>query len=247
MIIGFSLKRLIFIISLVIFFPFVQKQWFNLYMFGKTNLSFYSILYYISGLVFPVIVCFTSLRKFTFYTFNTGKKTNKVIGGKILLILILITLIPLASLILNYLNFNFQLIFNMIFDETIFNNISILNKIYIIFVGCFLLILRKTRILIKKILLFNYLILSFIIWYSGINEIQINFDFLFFNLDNLNIVNIIYLFFIESLYYLWSLISHKNNLSDWIIPIPLKSEISTTINLVIFYSCILTYYSILEK
>ena len=76
MIIKFSLLRLSIIISLVILFPLVQKQWLNLYLFDINNLSIYKLLYYLSGLIVPILVIINSLNNFTYYKFNFYKKNN---------------------------------------------------------------------------------------------------------------------------------------------------------------------------
>ena len=87
------------------------------------------------------------------------------------------------------------------------------------------------------------------IWYSQINNINIDDSFLLINylkLDNSNFINIIFLFGIEITYYLWSFISNKNNLSDWIVQKPLRIEILNGFKIVFFYLFAIVYYSILE-
>jgi hypothetical protein len=89
LIIKFSLYRLSIIILLVILFPLVQKQWLNLYLFDINNLSIYKLLYYLSGLIVPILVIINSLNKFTYYKFNSHKKIyNKLdISGKSLFLI----------------------------------------------------------------------------------------------------------------------------------------------------------------
>ena len=108
---------------------------------------------------------------------------------------------------------------------------------------CILLILKSTRILIKKIILINFFVISLIIWHLQIiNGFEI---YKFYIKDNLflenisfvnfNFINIIFLFFIEEIYYLWSYIAHKNNLTDWSVQIPSKSNLLPIIKIAIFY------------
>ena len=234
MIINYKQLRLILIITFVLTFPFVQKQWFNLYLFNRNSLSFYSILYYLSGIICPVIICLYSLNNFTYYQFNIkDPKNNRVIKGKTLLTVILLTIIPLSVFIANYLYINFK----------------VTQPIYFVFIISFLLIFKQTRILIKKLVLINFFFITLFIWYSQINNINIDNNFLlnnYLNLDNSNFINIIFLFVIEIIYYLWSFVSYKNNLSDWVVNKPLKTDFLNGLKIFIFYSFVIVYYSILE-
>ncbi len=250
MIINYKQIRLILIITFVLTFPFVQKQWFNLYLFNRNSLSFYSILYYLSGIICPVLIILYSLNKFTYYQFNLKNlKNNKVIKGKRLLILVLLTIIPLSIFITNYLYLNLDLITNLIGDNIFQPNIRIIQPVYFIFIISFFLIFKRTRILIKKFVLINFFFITLFIWYSQINNINIENNFLLNNylkLDNSNFINIIILFVIEIIYFLWSFISYKNNLSDWVVNLPLKTDILNGLKIITFYSFVIVYYSILE-
>ena len=231
--------RLILVISFVLIFPFVQKQWFNLYLFNTNSLSFYSILYYLSGIICPVIICLYSLNNFTYYQFNIKDfKNNRVIKGKTLLTLILLTIIPLSIIIANYLYINLDFITNLFWDNIFLSNIRISQPVYFIFIITFFLIFKQTRILIKKMVLINFFFITLFIWHSQINNINIDNNFVlnnYFKLDNLNFINIIFLFVIEIIYYLWSFISYKNNLSDWVVKNPLKTDILNGLKILIFY------------
>ena len=89
---------------------------------------------------------------------------------------------------------------------------------------------------------------SFFIWYVQINNIKFDDHFYiykYFALENMNIINILFLFFIEILYFIWSYVSYKTNLSDWLVSIPKKSDMFPVLNILIFYFFIIFYYSLL--
>ena len=108
MIVNFPSIKLIASILFLLLFPFVQRQWFNLYLFNTNHFSFYSILYLLSGVICPIIIYINSINLFTYYSFeNTNKiERKKVIDGKKLLLLFLITLLSLALVSANYLFLN---------------------------------------------------------------------------------------------------------------------------------------------
>ena len=250
MITNLKLIKLFVIVSFFLFFPFIQKQWFNLYLFSTDNKSFYSILYYCSGLIIPTFVGLISLNYFTFYKFNKGNINitfNKQITGKGLLILFILILFSLSILIANYFFINYELIINLIFKTNFLFPIRSIQYSYFVLLLSILLIFDKTRILIKKLILANFLIISLIIWYSHINKIIISKKFLINNylvFDNINYINIIILILIEIVYYFWSYITYKNNISDWSVPIPQKKDLVSIPRIVIFYLSIIFYYSI---
>ena len=249
MIIKYSLIRLSIIFLLVIIFPFIQKQWLNLYLFDINSFSLYRLLYYLSGLIIPILVIINSLNKFTYYKFNHHtKKNNNDISGKILLITTLILLITLSILLSRYTFINLK-----IFLDLFINNNSILVKFnidkQILFsvVISILLLFDKTKFLIKKFTLINFFIFSIISWYSRINNsnlIDIA-PFNIFKFGNLNFLNVTYVLAIEIVFYLWSYISFGSYLSDWNVPKPHKNVILPIMNIFIFYFLIILYYSIL--
>jgi len=109
--------NLLVTISFLLILPFVQKQWFNLYLFNINNISFYSILYYLSGTICPSLVCLNSLKNYTYYNFNENKIHGKnIIKGKRLLFLVAINLIFLSYFIADYIYINVDLIFNLFLE-----------------------------------------------------------------------------------------------------------------------------------
>ena len=117
MIIKNNTTKLLVTLSFLIILPLVQKQWFNLYSFNINDISFYSILYYLSGAICPFLVCLNSLKNYTYYSFNKDKiHSIKIIKGKRLLFLVAINLIFLSYLIADYIYINFDLIFNLFLE-----------------------------------------------------------------------------------------------------------------------------------
>ncbi len=249
MIIKFSLVRLSIIFLSVILFPFVQKQWLNLYLYDINNFSIYKLLYYLSGLFVPILVIVNSLNKFTYYKFNYHNKNNSCdIKGKLLLFIFFLLLITLSSFITYYFLINLKLFLELFIN----NNINLLRVdthkqvIFVVFISI-LLIFKKTKWLIKKIILTNFFIFSIIIWYSQISEFSVTniLPIYIFKSMNINIINITFLLAIETLFYLWSYISYSSYLSDWSVPKPYKKEILPIFNIIVFYFLIIIYYSIL--
>ena len=252
MIINFKLIRLLFIISFFLFFPFIQKQWYNLYLFNTNNFSFYSFLYYCSGLLIPILVGLSSTKYFTLYKFNfkdINISFKKKFRGKGLFILVLLTLISLSSLLANYFYINIELIANLIFKKKFFIQINFALQVYSIIFLSILLIFRKSRIIIKELILANFFIISLILWYSELNNIIISDKLLinkYLTLENINYTNIIFLITIEIIYFLWSYISYENNMSDWTVPFPNKNNFIFIPRIIFFYSFIILYYSIIN-
>ena len=117
MIIRNNTTKLLFTLSLLLILPFVQKQWFNLYSLNINDISFYSILYYLSGTICPSLVCLNSLKYYTYYNFNKNNIHSKnIIKGKRLLFLVVINLIFLSYFIVDYIYINFDLIFNLVLE-----------------------------------------------------------------------------------------------------------------------------------
>lgn len=247
MISNFTLIRLIVIISFVLIFPFVQKQWLNLFLFNINSSSFYLILFYLSGIICPAIVSFISINNFTYYDFNCNNN-NRRIYGKRLLISVLFTLTSLSFLITNFFNTNLHFFFNTFFDKSFFYNPNLIYKAYLILFISLLLILKNTRVFVKNLILANFSFMSLIIWHVQFNNLLDNDKLIFINNSYLeyNYINVLFLLTIEIIYYIWSLLSYKNNLSDWSVTIPLKSNFLSISKIIIFYSFIFVYYSILE-
>lgn len=251
MVINFSLSRLIIFVSCILLLPFLQKQWFNLYLFNTNKYSFYYILFYLSGYICPILVCFNSLKKFTFYKFNTNDDTSrniKIIKGKKLLFFTLLILVSLSILSVNYFYINIDSLINILRIEGLFNKINFIKSSYFTFLFCLLFNIRKCKLFIKKLILINFIVFASLIWHSHLNNILLNGKFLinyFFDQENLNYINIFYLFAIELLFYLWSYISYRNNLSDWKLPIPKIGDLFSLLKISVFYISIVIYYSII--
>ena len=252
MIIKFSLLRLSIIILLVILFPLVQKQWLNLYLFDINNLSIYKLLYYLSGLIVPILIIINSLNKYTYYKFNFHKKNNNNsdISGKSLFLITLIILSILSILISNYIFINLKIILNYLMTNNEYLvQFDIDKQILFLVIITILLIFKKTKFFIKKIILTNFFIFSIINWYSQINNSFLKdvIPFYIFKFENINFVNIVFLLAIETMFYLWSYISYNSYLSDWNVPKPHMKEITPILNIIMFYLLVILYYSILFK
>ena len=120
------------------------------------------------------------------------------------------------------------------------------NKFNYIFIVIILLIFRKSRIFLKILTLANFFVTTLILWHAQINNILIGKNVLInygFISSDLNIINVLFLITIEIIYYLWSFLSHNNNLSNWSVPAPFKDDIVDIIKILIFYIFIIAYYS----
>ena len=249
MIIKNNTTKLISTLSFLLVLPFLQKQWFNLYLFNINNISFYSILYYLSGIICPSLVCLNSLKNYTYYNFNkTNIDSKNIIKGKRLLLLVSVNLIFLAYLISDYIYINFDLVFNLVFKGTNLPKADIFPLSLLIFLISILLIFKKSRFLLKKLILVNFILISFYLWHLQINNINVNDEFpiyRYFGLNDLNLINLFILIVFEISNFTWSFLSFKTNLSDWIVRTPQKRDITPLLNMFIFYFFIIMYYSIL--
>ena len=237
----------IFLFLLII--PFMQKQWFNLYLFNFNNFSFYSILYYLSGIICPSLICFNSLNNYTYHKFNKNKiYSKKSIKGKLLLFLVAINLIILSYSTIDYIYINFDLISNLFFEGFNLQKPNILPLSLMMTLIVFLLIFKKSRVLFKKLILGNFVLISFYISYLQINNINVDDQFYiykYFGLNNLNLINILLLVALEISYFTWSFLSYETNLSDWMVLLPQKRDFTPFLNMFIFYFFIIIYYLIL--
>jgi hypothetical protein len=241
--------KLLVTILFLLLFPLVQKQWFNLYLFNINDISFYSILYYLSGTICPSLVCLNSLRCYTYYDFNKNNIYSKnIITGKRLFFLVAINLIFLSYFIADYLYINFDLIFNLFFEGINLSKPDIIQLSFFILLISSLLIFKKSRFLLKKIILVNFILISLYLWHIQINNINLDDQFhiyKYFGLNDLNLINLFILVTIEISFFTWSFLSYKTNLSDWIVRKPQKGDITPVLNMFIFYFFIVIYYSIL--
>ena len=249
MIIKNDTTKLIVTLSLLLILPYVQKQWFNLYSFNINDISFYSILYYLSGTICPTLVCLNSLKNYTYYNFNKKKIHSKnIINGKILLFLVALNLIFLSYFVFDYIYITFDFIFNLFIEGINVPKPDIQHLSFFIFLISILLIFKKSRVMLKKIILVNFILISLYLWHLQINNISVDDQFhiyRYFGLNDLNLINLFILVAIEISFYTWSFISYKTNLSDWIVPKPQKGDIIPFLNIFIFYFFIIIYYSIL--
>jgi len=241
--------KLLVTISFLLILPFVQKQWFNLYSLNINNISFYSILYYLSGTICPTLVCLNSLKNYTYYNFTKDKiHSIKVFKGKSLLFLVAINLIFLSYLIADYIYINFDLIFKIFLEGINVPKPDIPQLSFFLFLISILLIFKKSRFLLKKIILVNFILISLYLWHLQIINISVDYQFhiyRYFGLNDLNLINLFILVAIEISFYTWSFLSYKTNLSDWIVPKPKKGDVIPFLNIFIFYFFIIIYYSIL--
>ncbi|KGG04216.1 hypothetical protein EU99_0564 [Prochlorococcus marinus str. MIT 9321] len=249
MIIKNNTKNLFITLSLLLILPLVQKQWFNLYSFNINDISFYSILYYLSGTICPSLVCLNSLKNYTYYNFNKNNIQNKnIIYGKILLFLVVTNLIFLSYFIADYLYINFDLMCNLFLEGINLPKPDILQLSFFIFLSSILLIFKKSRFLLKKLILINFILISLYLWHLQINNINVDDQlhiYRYFGLNDLNLINIFILIVIEISFFTWSFLSYKTNLSDWIVQKPQKGDITPILNMLFFYFFIIIYYTIL--
>ena len=249
MIIKNDTTKLLVTFSFLLILPFVQKQWFNLYSLNNNDISFYSILYYLSGAICPSLVYLNSLKNYTYYKFNEDKiHSIKIIKGKKLLFLVAFNLIFLSYLIADYIYINFDFLFHLFLEGINVPKLDIPELSFFIFLISILLIFRKSRVLLKKIILINFILISLYLWFLQINNISFDDQFhiySYFGLNDLNLINLFILVAIEISFYTWSYLSYKTNLSDWIVPKPQKGDIIPFLNIFIFYFFIVIYYSIL--
>ncbi len=253
MIIKFSLVRLSIIFLLVILFPLVQNQWLNLYLFNINNFTIYKVLYYLSGLIVPILVIINSLNNFTYYKFNYhNKKKKKYISGKLLLLLLISAFILtlLSILVSRYIFINFKIFLNFFLSSNEYLvKFNIDKQILFVMIFSTFLIIKKTRFIIKKIILANFFLFSIFTWYSQINNSLLTDvgSAYIFKYGNTNFINIAFLLAIETVFYLWSYISYGPNLSDWKVPKPNENNLSPILYIIIIYLSIFLYYSILFK
>ena len=231
-------------------FPIVQDQWFNIFLLNQLDFSFYSFLYFLSGFLFPILVINNSLSNFFNYKFNYNKcqtKRFKYVGYSVIF-----TILILSILIVKYFIFSINYIFPQI-DLNIYFDIKYEILMYLIVM--ILLLINKTKRILKKFILINFFIICFVNWtiyFFNLLDIKIyisrylsnNANYEFYNM---NLLNILYILIFEIFYYLWSFITYQNNLSDWSIPYPKKSDLVPISKITIFYLGVLSYYLIFNR
>ena len=228
----------------------MQDQWLNIFLLNKFEFSYYSILYFLSGFLFPIIVINNSLNNFFDYKFTSNKdESNKLrsIGY-----LLTFTLLILSILIIRYFIFSLNYIFPQI-DLNSYFDIKL--KILLLLIVMVLLLINKTKRIVKRLFLVIFFIIFFINWSTyylnlhGIDNFIIKYisDDNYYYFYNLNILNISYLFILEIFYYFWSYITYQNNLSDWSITIPKRVDFIPLSKITIFYLGVLIYYLIFKR
>ena len=231
-------------------FPIVQDQWLNIFLLNKFEFSFYSILYFLSGFLFPIVVINISLNDFFDYKFSSNKyESNKLrsIGY-----LVSFTLLILSILIIKYFIFSINYIIPQI-DLNSYFDIKL--KILLLLIVMVLLLINKTKRIVKRLFLVIFFIIFFVNWSTyylnlhGIDNFIIKYisDNNYYDFYNLNILNISYLFILEIFYYFWSYITYQNNLSDWSITIPKRVDFIPLSKITIFYLGVLIYYLIFKR
>ena len=231
-------------------FPIVQDQWLNIFLLNEFAFSYYSILYFLSGLFFPILIISNSLRNFCDYKFNS--KNYEIKKLKYIGYLVCFNILVLSILIIRYFIFSVNYIIPQINFETYFD---IRLKILLFIIVMIFLIINKTKIILKKLFLLNFFIICFINWSiffinlqgieTFINKNISNYSYYEFN--NLNILNIFYLLIFEIFYYLWSFITYKKNLSNWSINVPQSEDLIPISKITIFYLGVLIYYLIFKR
>ena len=228
----------------------MQDQWLNIFLLNKFEFSYYSILYFLSGFLFPIVVINNSLNNFFDYKFSSNKyESNKLrsIGY-----LVTFTLLILSILIIRYFIFSLNYIIPQI-DLNSYFDIKL--KILLLLIVMVLLLINKTKRIVKRLFLVIFFIIFFINWSTyylnlhGIDNFIIKYisDNNYYDFYNLNILNISYLFILEIFYYFWSYITYQNNLSDWSITIPKRVDFIPLSKITIFYLGVLIYYLIFKR
>ena len=228
----------------------MQDQWLNIFLLNEYEFSYYSILYFLSGFLFPILVINNSLSKLFDYKFIPNKSQSKKL--KFISYIIIFTILILSILIFRYFLFSVNYIIPQLELDGYFD---IKLKFLSLLILIILLFIKKTKRIIKKLFLLNFFVISFINWsiyFFKLQGIEIFIDkFIsnktYYEFYNLNIINIFYLFIFEIIYYLWSLITYQNNLSDWSITYPSREDFKPLSRIIIFYLGVFIYYFIFNR
>ena len=173
----------------------MQDQWLNIFLLNKFEFSFYSILYFLSGFLFPIVVINISLNDFFDYKFSSNKyESNKLrsIGY-----LVSFTLLILSILVIRYFIFSIKYIIPQIELNSYFD---IKLKILLLLIVMILLLINKTKRIIKRLFLLIFFIVFLINWSTYYLNLQGIETFIsryisdnnYYDLNNLNILNISY-------------------------------------------------------
>ena len=251
LIINTSLSKVVLFIIIVPLLPIIQGQWLNIALLNNDNISIYKFIYYFSGYLFPLILFSYSLNNLTDYQFksNFGKDINK--GFRKIFYIIFPILLILSTIIIKYFLYLFSTIRNEKFYLLEFDSLQF------IFISIFivLLLIRVTKKIVKNLYLIFYLATFSIYWTINSYPLNLYIPFLDVNYLNkfisnnidFNYINILFLFILEILFFIWSYISNKNNLSDWYVPLPNISDFYILINIFLFYFGIVMYFYIFRN
>ena len=228
-------------------FPIVQDQWLNIYLLNQFEFSYYTVLYFLSGFLFPIVVINTSLSNFFDYKFNFNKHQDKKF--KFIGYLVIFNILILSILIIKYFIISINYIIPQI-DLNIYFDIKL--KILLLLVVMVLLLINRTKRILKRLFLLNFFIICFVNWsiyFLNLQGIEFSINKYisennYYEFNILNILNVFYLLLFEIFYYLWSFINYQNNLSDWNISYPKRSDFIPIIKIIIFHFGVLIYYFI---
>ena len=231
-------------------FPIVQDQWLNIFLLNEFEFSFYSILYFLSGFLFPILVINNSLSNFFYYKFNSTNYQGKKL--KFISYIVFSNILVLSVLIVRYFIFSINYILPQIDINSYFD---IKLKILLLLIVMILLLINKTKRIIKRLFLLIFFIIFFMNWSTYYLNLQGIESFIskyisdnnYYDFNNLNILNISYLFILEIFYYLWSFITYQNNLSDWSITTPKRVDFIPLSKITVFYLGVLIYYFIFKR
>ena len=204
-----------------------------------------------SGYLFPLILIFYSFNNFSDYQFNNNNNKETKNYFRYISFIVFPILLFFSTLITKYFIYLYLKINNDSFSFLAFNNLQFI----FILIFSFLLLIKKTKKKVKSLYLIYYLINFSIYWTINtypfnISNISLNKNyvnkFISSNLD-FNYINIIFLFLLEILYFIWSFITYNNNLSDWRIPKPIKGNLYPLINIFLFYFGLIVYFYIFRN
>ena len=229
-------------------FPIVQDQWLNISLLDKSSFTNYSLLYYSSGLLFPLIILYISFKNFNNYKFEDNKSLKNKKEFKFLFYQLSLVLILLSSLLTKYFLNSIQLLNK----STLNGEFDIKYQIITLVIIMILLFFENIKVILKNIFLINFFILYIIIWtnyYINLNDGNSLLNLSFFNISildiqSINLFNVIFIYTIEILYYLFSFFTFKNNISNWSVSYPTKKDIKPFYRISIFYLGIFIYYFI---
>ena len=232
--------------------PIVQDQWLNIFQLDNLEFSYYAYLYYFSGLLFPMATINISLNNYLNYEFEKDLLHTNRIRINHLIYPFLFVLITFSVLLLKYFNYPILFLNNLVNNKI---HIDFIYQLLATIIIMILLLVNKCKKFLKKLFLFNFFIIAIVIWtnyffdlFNLENPLKASFDSnVYLNNDNLNIFNIIYLFILEVFYYIWSYFSYKNNLSDWNVSYPVRSDLKPIYQITIIYSAVLIYYVIFNS